>query len=157
VRVPVTGEGQTAFDAGAPAVPFAPPASILPRGQPGTFDERFPASAPPAGAPSAATRRLSPLSRQPMRYLPPSGVALPDDSAVRETVLNDWLAGLIRPRPRQGRFTADDRQDCKGPRPTREPLCPSRVTLSILKIPTAKVFEPLLQPARYKGAFGGRG
>jgi phage terminase large subunit len=29
--------------------------------------------------------------------------------------------------------------------------------LSILKIPTAKVFEPLLQPARYKGAFGGRG
>ena len=27
----------------------------------------------------------------------------------------------------------------------------------ILKIPTAKVFEPLLQPARYKGAFGGRG
>ena len=30
-------------------------------------------------------------------------------------------------------------------------------SLSILKIPTAKVFEPLLQPARYKGAFGGRG
>jgi len=29
--------------------------------------------------------------------------------------------------------------------------------LSTLKIPTAKVFEPLLQPARYKGAFGGRG
>jgi hypothetical protein len=29
--------------------------------------------------------------------------------------------------------------------------------LSILKIPTAKVFESLLQPARYKGAFGGRG
>ena len=29
--------------------------------------------------------------------------------------------------------------------------------MSILKIPTAKVFEPLLQPARYKGAFGGRG
>lgn len=28
---------------------------------------------------------------------------------------------------------------------------------SILKIPTAKVFEPLLQPARYRGAFGGRG
>ena len=26
-----------------------------------------------------------------------------------------------------------------------------------LKIPTAKVFEPLLQPARYKGAYGGRG
>jgi hypothetical protein len=29
--------------------------------------------------------------------------------------------------------------------------------LSTLKIPTAKVFEPLLQPARYKGAHGGRG
>jgi phage terminase large subunit len=29
--------------------------------------------------------------------------------------------------------------------------------LSILKIPTAKIFEPLLSPARYKGVFGGRG
>jgi phage terminase large subunit len=29
--------------------------------------------------------------------------------------------------------------------------------LSILKIPTAKVFEPLLTPARYKGLYGGRG
>jgi phage terminase large subunit len=29
--------------------------------------------------------------------------------------------------------------------------------LSTLKIPTAKVFEPLLQPARYKGVYGGRG
>jgi phage terminase large subunit len=29
--------------------------------------------------------------------------------------------------------------------------------LSILKIPTARLFEPLLQPARYKGVFGGRG
>jgi hypothetical protein len=29
--------------------------------------------------------------------------------------------------------------------------------LSILKIPTAKVFEPLLQAARYKGVYGGRG
>jgi hypothetical protein len=29
--------------------------------------------------------------------------------------------------------------------------------LSILKIPTAKVFEPLLQAGRYKAAFGGRG
>ena len=29
--------------------------------------------------------------------------------------------------------------------------------MSILKIPTAKIFEPLLQPARYKGVFGGRG
>ena len=27
----------------------------------------------------------------------------------------------------------------------------------ILRIQTAKVFEPLLAPARYKGAFGGRG
>jgi phage terminase large subunit len=29
--------------------------------------------------------------------------------------------------------------------------------MTILRIPTAKVFEPLLQPARYKGAHGGRG
>lgn len=29
--------------------------------------------------------------------------------------------------------------------------------MSILRIPTARIFEPLLQPARYKGAFGGRG
>ncbi|CCD97865.1 50S ribosomal protein L30P (fragment) [Bradyrhizobium sp. STM 3809] len=29
--------------------------------------------------------------------------------------------------------------------------------MSILKILTAKVFEPLLAPTRYKGAFGGRG
>jgi phage terminase large subunit len=29
--------------------------------------------------------------------------------------------------------------------------------LSILKIPTARIFEPLLAPARYKGAYGGRG
>jgi len=29
--------------------------------------------------------------------------------------------------------------------------------LSMLRIPTAKVFEPLLQPARYKAAYGGRG
>jgi len=29
--------------------------------------------------------------------------------------------------------------------------------LSILKIPTARVFEPLLAPARYKGVYGGRG
>src|SRR5881397_3175694 len=33
----------------------------------------------------------------------------------------------------------------------------SSASLSILKIPTAKVFEPLLEPARYKAAFGGRG
>ena len=29
--------------------------------------------------------------------------------------------------------------------------------MSTLKIPTAKIFEPLLRPARYKAAFGGRG
>jgi phage terminase large subunit len=29
--------------------------------------------------------------------------------------------------------------------------------LTILKIPTAQVFEPLLEPARYKGVYGGRG
>jgi phage terminase large subunit len=29
--------------------------------------------------------------------------------------------------------------------------------LSILKIPTAKIFEPLLTPARYKAVHGGRG
>jgi Phage terminase large subunit len=29
--------------------------------------------------------------------------------------------------------------------------------MSILKIPTAKIFEPLLAPARYKGLYGGRG
>ncbi len=29
--------------------------------------------------------------------------------------------------------------------------------MSILRIPTAKIFEPLLKTARYKGAFGGRG
>lgn len=29
--------------------------------------------------------------------------------------------------------------------------------MAILEIPTAKVFEPLLAPARYKGVYGGRG
>jgi hypothetical protein len=33
----------------------------------------------------------------------------------------------------------------------------SSVSLSVLKIPTAKIFEPLLAPARYKGIYGGRG
>jgi hypothetical protein len=32
-----------------------------------------------------------------------------------------------------------------------------RAPLSTLRIPTARVFEPLLEPARYKAAFGGRG
>jgi phage terminase large subunit len=29
--------------------------------------------------------------------------------------------------------------------------------MSTLKIPTARIFEPLLRPARYKGGYGGRG
>jgi hypothetical protein len=29
--------------------------------------------------------------------------------------------------------------------------------LSILKIKTPRIFAPLLQPSRYKGAYGGRG
>lgn len=29
--------------------------------------------------------------------------------------------------------------------------------MSTLKIPTARIFEPLLAPSRYKGAYGGRG
>ena len=33
----------------------------------------------------------------------------------------------------------------------------SILKMSILKIPTAKIFEPLLSPARYKGIYGGRG
>jgi phage terminase large subunit len=33
----------------------------------------------------------------------------------------------------------------------------SSASLSILKIPTAKIFEPLLAPGRYKAAHGGRG
>src|SRR6201992_4005096 len=32
----------------------------------------------------------------------------------------------------------------------------SNASLSTLRIPTARVFEPLLAPARYKGALGGR-
>ena len=34
---------------------------------------------------------------------------------------------------------------------------PTSTSLSTLKIPTAKVFEALLKPARYKGVYGGRG
>jgi hypothetical protein len=33
----------------------------------------------------------------------------------------------------------------------------SSASLSILRIPTASIFEPLLTPSRYKGAYGGRG
>jgi phage terminase large subunit len=29
--------------------------------------------------------------------------------------------------------------------------------MTTLRIPTAPVFRPLLEPARYKGAYGGRG
>ncbi|MHC2252536.1 hypothetical protein ACVILK_002228 [Bradyrhizobium embrapense] len=93
VRVPVAGEGQTAFDVGAPAVPLVPSASIPSTGRPAAFDERFPASSPPAAAPSAAARPLSPFSGQPMRYLPPSVLRVPDNSDVPETDFNDWLAG----------------------------------------------------------------
>lgn len=39
----------------------------------------------------------------------------------------------------------------------RSPCRRSSGALSVLKIETAEVFEPLLQPARYKGAWGGRG
>src|SRR5204863_1303167 len=38
------------------------------------------------------------------------------------------------------------------PNPTK-----SSASLSTLKIPTAKVFEPLLLSARYRAAYGGRG
>jgi len=36
-------------------------------------------------------------------------------------------------------------------------LAPWSAALSVLQIETAEVFEPLLQPSRYKGAWGGRG
>lgn len=101
VRVPVSSEEQNAFDAGAPAVPFVPPGSMPAPSQRATFDERFPASTLPAGTPSDAMRPLSPFSGQPMRFLPPSVFGFPDKSDVPETDFDDWLAGLIRPRPRQ--------------------------------------------------------
>ena len=31
------------------------------------------------------------------------------------------------------------------------------MSMSVLRIPTAKIFRPLLEPSRYKGAYGGRG
>lgn len=99
-RVPATGEGQSAFDAGAPAVPFVPASTIRP-GRSAAFDERFPASTPPAGASSGSMTQLSPFSGLPMRYLPPSVFGLPDNSDVAQTDFNDWLAGLIRPRARR--------------------------------------------------------
>ncbi|WP_420839305.1 peptidoglycan DD-metalloendopeptidase family protein [Bradyrhizobium oropedii] len=101
VRVPVTGEDQTVFDAGAPAMPFVASTSIAPPGRPATFNERFPASPPPAGTPSASMRSPAPFNGQPMRYLSPSVFGIPDNSVVSETESNDWLAGLMRPRPRQ--------------------------------------------------------
>ncbi len=100
VRVPVSGEEQKAFDAGAPVVPFAPPGSMPRPSQRATFDERFPSAAPPSGAPSSMLP-LSPFSEQPMRFLPPSVFDFPQKSDVPETDFDDWLAGLIRPRPRQ--------------------------------------------------------
>jgi hypothetical protein len=39
----------------------------------------------------------------------------------------------------------------------RQPIDGANKPVSTLRIPTAKVFEPLLMPARYKAAFGGRG
>jgi len=101
VRVPVSGEEQNAFEAGAPAVPFAPRGSMPRPGPLASFEERFPASAPPAGTPSDAMRPLSPFSGQPMRFLPPSVFGFPEESEVPETNFDDWLAGRIRPRPRQ--------------------------------------------------------
>jgi hypothetical protein len=100
VRVPATGEGQTAFDAGAPAVPFVPASTIRP-GRPVAFDERFPTSTPTAGASSAPMTQLSPFSGRPMRYLPPSVFGFPDSSDVPDLDFDDWLAGLIRPRSRR--------------------------------------------------------
>ena len=99
-RVPATGEGQSAFDAGAPPVPFAPASTVRP-GRSAAFDERFPASTPPKDASSTSMTQLSPFSGQPMRYLPPSVFDFPDSSDVPETDFNDWLAGLIRPRSRR--------------------------------------------------------
>jgi hypothetical protein len=46
--------GATVFDTGAPAVPFVSPSPIPRPGEPATFNERFPAALPPAGAPSGA-------------------------------------------------------------------------------------------------------
>ncbi|MGY3444172.1 MULTISPECIES: hypothetical protein [unclassified Bradyrhizobium] len=101
VRVPVAREGRIAFDAGAPAVPFVPSASIAPFGRSATFDERFSVPSALVGTPSVSTRPASLLSGQPMRYLPPSVFGIPNDSGAPETGLSDWLASLIRPRPRQ--------------------------------------------------------
>lgn len=36
-------------------------------------------------------------------------------------------------------------------------LLRSDTALSVLEIPTAEAFAPLIEPARYKGAWGGRG
>jgi hypothetical protein len=33
---------------------------------------------------------------------------------------------------------------------------PGNISMTALQIPTAAVFRPLLEPARYKGAYGGR-
>src|SRR5712671_2134898 len=40
---------------------------------------------------------------------------------------------------------------------TRSPSSASSASSSILRIETPRVFKPLLEPSRYKGAHGGRG
>ncbi|WP_249158738.1 phage terminase large subunit [Bradyrhizobium tropiciagri] len=64
------------------------------------------------------------------------------------------IGGAKRRAPVDDRFSPTPPSTASG---RAGPNVVSRAALSILKIPTAKVFEPLLQPARYKGAFGGRG
>ena len=63
--------------------------------------------------------------------------------------------GQCDPRPRLGQGSAIARDSRQGQ--DRAHLQNSSALLSILKIPTAKAFEPLLRPARYKGVHGGRG
>lgn len=94
-RVPTAGDGQTAFDAGTPAVPFAPPAPTPPPGRSVSFDERFGAF---GRTRSASSRPLSPFSGQPVQYLPPSVFGIPDTP---NTGIDDGFAGLTRARSRQ--------------------------------------------------------
>lgn len=75
---------------------------------------------------------------------------------------------VVQPAPGNGRgfFIFDELPDTSAGSFVvcllHRPAAPARPTLEIhplstLKIPTAKVFEPLLKPARYKGVYGGRG
>jgi hypothetical protein len=66
--------GGTVFDSGASAVPFVSPSPIPSPGRPATFNERFPASLPPASAPTAT--------------------ASPDDL---ETFRRQWLKTFMEP------------------------------------------------------------